>query len=266
MTIMTVMSLTTDFGQENGFVGVMKGVIWGIAPDAKISDITHDIPPQNVRLGAYSLWRVVPFFPPGSVHIAVVDPGVGTDRRPIGLRIGDQKFIVPDNGLITPLLEDGENAGKPIEIVHLNNQDYWLPEVSHTFHGRDIFAPTGAHLAKGIPLKELGDLIDDPIRIEYYRPKKTKKGYEAHITIIDVFGNLTTDLPAQKIIDAKHVTFRFKDHVIDGLVYSYGRREHGELIALVDSEYYIEISVVNGSAAQFTEAEIGDCVEVIVNG
>jgi S-adenosylmethionine hydrolase len=244
----------------------MKGVIWGIAPDAKIADITHDIPPQNVKLGAYALWRVVPFFPPGSVHVAVVDPGVGTTRRPIGLRIGNQQFIVPDNGLITPILEDGENAGQEIEIVHLNNQQYWLPEVSHTFHGRDIFAPTGAHLAAGVPLSDLGDHIDDPIRMAFSRPEKTAQGYLAHITIIDVFGNLTTDLPAEKIIGAKRVTIHFRGNTIEDLVYSYGHRKPGDLIALVDSEKYIELSVVNGSAAKVTGAQIGDPVEVIVDG
>lgn len=260
-----IISLTTDFGTQDGFVGVMKGVIWGIAPGVQIADITHHIPPQNVRLGAYALWRAVPFFPPGSVHIAVVDPGVGTHRRPIGLRIGSQYFIVPDNGLITPILEDGEASGGTIEIVHLTNPDYWLPEVSHTFHGRDIFAPTGAHLAGGVPLTALGDPITGPVRLAFSRPRKTTQGWEAHITIIDVFGNLTTDLPAKAIADAEKVTFRLKDHTIVGLVTSYGHRKAGELIALVDSENYIEMSVVNGDAAQKTGAKIGDLVEVLVH-
>lgn len=260
-----ITTITTDFGTQNGFIGVMKGVIWGIAPKSHIADITHEIPPQNVRLGAYALWRVVPFFPPGTVHIAVVDPGVGTKRRPIGLKIGHQKYIVPDNGLITPILEDGERAGEPIEIVHLNNPDYWLPKVSHTFHGRDIFAPTGAHLAHGVPLRALGDPISDPVRLEFSRPKKTQQGWEAHITIIDVFGNLTTDLPAEKITDPEHVTFHLKDRVIEGMVTSYGHREPGSLIALVDSEDFVEISVVNGNAAKTLGAEIGDTVEVLLN-
>ncbi len=260
-----IVSLTTDFGQQNGFVGVMKGVIWGIAPETHIADITHQIPPQNVRLGAYALWQVIPFFPPGSVHIAVIDPGVGTQRRPIGLKIGDQYFIVPDNGLITPMLEDGERAGDDIRIFHLNNPEYWLPEVSRTFHGRDVFAPTGAHLAQGVPLGELGNPIDDPIRIDFPKPKKTDFGWEAHITIIDVFGNLTTDLPVKYIADNHNVLIHYKDYTIPGLVESYGHRKPGELIALVDSENFIEISVVNGSAAVKTGAEIGDTIEVILH-
>jgi len=265
MDMKPIISLTTDFGNQDGFVGVMKGVIWGIAPDAHIADITHDIPAQNIRLGAYALWRVVPFFPPGSVHIAVIDPGVGTQRRPIGLKIGDQHFIVPDNGLITPIVEAGERAGKNIEMVHLNNPAYWLENVSHTFHGRDIFAPTGAHLAAGIPLINLGDRIDDIIRIEFSRPIKRDYGWEAHITIIDVFGNLTTDLPAEAVRDNSEIQFRLGDNLIKGIVPSYGHRSEGALIALVDSENYIEIGAVNGSAAKITGARIGDKVEVLLN-
>jgi S-adenosylmethionine hydrolase len=199
------------------------------------------------------------------VHIAVIDPGVGTQRRPIGLKIGEQQFIVPDNGLITPILEEGERAGKRISMVHLNNPDYWLQDVSRTFHGRDIFAPTGAHLAAGVPLEKLGDRIDDPIRIDFSRPVRTDYGWEAHITIIDVFGNLTTDLPAELVRSAKNIQVRIGDHLIDGLVPSYGHKNEGELIALVDSENYIEIGAVNGSAAKLTGAQIGDKVEVVLN-
>jgi len=260
-----IISLTTDFGIQNSFVGVMKGVIWGIAPEAKIADITHQIQPQNIRLGAYALWRIVPFFPRGSVHIAVIDPGVGTQRRPIGLKIGEQFFIVPDNGLITPVLEDGKLSGAEIKIVHLNNPEYYMPKVSNTFHGRDIFAPTGAHLAAGVPLDEMGDRINDPILINFPQPIKTEKGWEAHITIIDVFGNLTTDLPASALSDVEDITFHLKGHRVDGLVPSYGHRSEGELVALVDSEEYIEISAVNGSAAEITGAKIGDIVEVVLN-
>jgi len=123
---MTVISLTTDFGNLNGFVGTMKGVIWGIAPDAQIADISHEIPPQDVRQGAIALWRAVPFFPSGSVHIAVIDPGVGTERRAIGARFGSQFFIAPDNGLLTPLLEDAEAAGESIQLVCLDQPQFWL--------------------------------------------------------------------------------------------------------------------------------------------
>jgi S-adenosylmethionine hydrolase len=260
---MTVLSITTDFGITNGFVGVMKGVIYGIAPDVKIVDISQLISAQNVLEGAYAMWRAAPFFPPGSVHVGVVDPGVGTKRRPIGARLGDQLFIAPDNGLLTPLILDAERNGKAVEFVHLDNPKYWLPKVSNTFHGRDIFAPTGAHLAAGVPLGELGTPITDPIRLDMPRPEKTKNGWMAHVTIIDIFGNLTTDLPAKALDGRRDVLIRIRGHEVDGIIDSYGHREIGDLVAVVDSEYYIEIAVVNGSAQKKLGAEIGDVVEVI---
>jgi len=260
---MTVLSITTDFGITNGFVGVMKGVIYGIAPDAKIVDISHLISAQDVLEGAYAMWRAVPFFPSDSVHVGVVDPGVGTKRRPIGARLGDQYFIVPDNGLLTPLILDAEQNGEPVEFIHLDNPKYWLPKVSNTFHGRDIFAPTGAHLAAGVPLGELGTPITDPIRLDLPRPEKTENGWRAHVTIIDIFGNLTTDLPAEALDGRRDVLIKIRGHEIDGIIESYGHREVGDLVAVVDSEYYIEIAVVNGSAAKTLGAQVGDIVEVI---
>jgi len=260
---MTVLSITTDFGLTNGFVGVMKGVIYGIAPDVKIVEITQLVSPQNVREGAYAMWRAAPFFPPGSVHVGVVDPGVGTERRPIGARLGDQYFIAPDNGLLTPLILDAERNGETVEFVHLDNPKYWLPKVSNTFHGRDIFAPTGAHLAAGVPLSELGTLITDPTRLDMPHPEKTENGWLAHVTIIDVFGNLTTDLPAEALEGRRDVLIRIREREIDGIVESYGHRKVGDLVAVVDSEYYIEIAVVNGSAARILGAQVGDVVEVI---
>jgi S-adenosylmethionine hydrolase len=260
---MTVLSITTDFGITNGFVGVMKGVIYGIVPDLKIVDITQLVSPQNVREGAYAMWRAVPFFPPGSVHVGVVDPGVGTKRRPIGARLGDQYFIAPDNGLLTPLILDAEQDGKTVEFVHLDNPKYWLPKISNTFHGRDIFAPTGAHLAAGVPLSELGTPITNPIRLDMPRPEKAENGWLAHVTIIDIFGNLATDLPADALKGRRDVLVRVKGHEIDGIIESYGHREIDELVALVDSENYIEVAVVNGSAAKILGAQVGDLVEVI---
>jgi hypothetical protein len=259
---MTVLSITTDFGLTNGFVGAMKGVIYGIAPNVKIVDISHLISPQNVLEGAYAMWRAVPFFPPGSVHVGVVDPGVGTKRRPIGARLGDRYFTAPDNGLLTPLISDAERMGETMEFVHLDKPKYWLPKVSNTFHGRDIFAPTGAHLAAGVPLEELGTPISDPIRLELPRPEKTKNGWLAHVTNIDVFGNLTTDLPAEALAGRHDVLIRIRGYEIDGIIDSYGYHDAGDLIALVNSDYHIEIAIVNGSAARMLDASVGDVVEV----
>lgn len=261
---MTTLSLTTDFGMVNGFVGVMKGVIYGIAPSVKIVDISHLIAPQNVREGAYALWRAAPFFPTGSVHVAVVDPGVGTQRRPLGARLGKQFYIAPDNGLLTPLIEDAERAGESVTFVHLDNPKYWLAKVSRTFHGRDIFAPCGAHLAADVPLDELGTQIADPVRLNLPRPEKTPSGWLAHVTILDVFGNITTDLPASYLEGRGEVIFRIARREIRGVVESYGHRSAGDLVALVDSEDFVEIAVVNGNAAAMLNARVDDPVEVIV--
>ena len=146
---MSIITITTDFGIKNEFVGVMKGVIYSVAPDVNIVDLTHSIAPQNVLEGAFAVWRAYSFFPQNTVHLFVVDPGVGTKRRPIAARIGDAFFVGPDNGLLTPIIEDAERDHKPMEFVHLEDPKYFLPTISRTFHGRDIFSPVTAHLANG---------------------------------------------------------------------------------------------------------------------
>jgi S-adenosylmethionine hydrolase len=260
---MTVISLTTDFGIRNGFVSVMKGVIYKIAPDVKIVDISHTIAAQNIREGAFALWRAYAFFPKDSVHVYVVDPGVGTARRALAARLGDQYFVGPDNGLLTPILEDAERDRLEIEFVHLDNPKYFLPKVSRTFHGRDIFAPVAAHLASGVSLNELGAPFDDPVRIKMTRPEKTSDGFSAHVTVIDIFGNITTDLPSSALQNQTDVLFRLRGAEVNGLVESYGHRSAGDLVALVDSEDFVEIAVVNGNAAQKLGAQVGDMVDVI---
>lgn len=260
---MPVISLLTDFGTKDGFVGTMKGVIWKIAPDAQIADISHEIAPQNVMEGAIALWRAVPYFPAGTVHIAVVDPGVGTQRRAMAALVGNQYFVGPDNGLFTPLIEDAAKAGQPLVFVDLDKPQYWLPAVSRTFHGRDIFAPVGAHLAAGVPLESLGTPFTNPVLLSLSRPQKTDTGFIAHITVVDAFGNLTTDLPASEVA-GKNVFIRIKGREVDGISPSYGHRKPGELIALLDSEGFLEVAVVNGSGARVTGSKVGDAVEVIV--
>ena len=260
---MPTITLTTDFGLKDGFTGVLKGVIWGICSDAQIADISHMISPQNVLEAAFALWRAYSFYPSGTVHVAVVDPGVGTHRRPIAARLGQHFFVGPDNGLFTPILEDAEKSGGPVAFVHLNNSKYWLPDVSHTFHGRDIFSPVAAHLARGIPLSDLGPAIRDPVRIVMPKPDKTPSGWQAHITVIDVFGNLTTDLRADEVREKKNILFRLLGREVHGLVASYGHKKPGDLVALVDSENFVEIAIVNGSAARVLGAQVGDVVEAI---
>ena len=250
---MTLITLTTDFGIRDGFVGILKGVIYGLAPQVTIVDISHTIAPQDVHEGMFTLWRAAAFFPPNTVHVYVVDPGVGTQRRPLAARLGEQYFVGPDNGMLTPFIAEAEQNKRAIEFIHLNNPTYWLPNVSRTFHGRDIFAPVAAHLANGVSLSELGTPFTDPVRLEYPHPEKTATGWVAHITVIDVFGNLTTDLPASMLQGQTDVLFRLRGAQVAGITESYGHKQPGDLVAVVDSGDHLEIAVVNGSAA----AEIG---------
>jgi S-adenosylmethionine hydrolase len=258
---MPIITITTDFGTKDGFVGTMKGVIWSIDPTIQIADISHEIQPQNILEGAIALWRAAAFFPAGTVHVAVVDPGVGTHRRPMAARLGDHFVVGPDNGLFTPMIEDARKANLPVEFVALDNPEYWLPNVSHTFHGRDIFAPAGAHLAHGVPLQKLGSKFNDPVLLTMPKPEKTENGFRAHISVVDAFGNLTTDLPAS-LLNGRPVTVKVKGHTIDSLSPSYGHKPAGTIVALIDSEGYLEVAVVNGSGAKTLNAQVGDAVEV----
>ena len=260
-----VITLTTDFGLSDHFVGTMKGVIWSICPEARLADISHEIAPQNILEGAMVLAQAYAFFPVGTIHLAVVDPGVGTDRRPIAARLGEHLFVGPDNGLFTPILEAVEEQGGRIAFFHANNPRYWLPKVSHTFHGRDVFAPVAAHLAKGVPLSEVGEEINDPVRLKWPLPEETKNGWQAHIVGIDRFGNLATDLPGAELGRVSGPVFRLRGREVRGLVRSYGERPAGELVALVNSAGLVEIAVVNGSAADVLEVKVGELVEVIID-
>jgi S-adenosylmethionine hydrolase len=260
---MPIITLLTDFGSKNGFTGVLKGVIWKIAPDTHIADITHEITPQNIMEGAIALWRAAAFFPTGTIHVAVVDPGVGTARRPIAAQIGDQYFVGPDNGIFTPIMEQAESKGQGVKVFHLVNPEYWLTEVSNTFHGRDIFAPVAAHLAAGVLLEKMGTPVKDPIRLAMPQPVRTERGWQGQVVLIDIFGNIATNLSGDLIKNKPNVMIHIGGERIQGLVKSYGERTSGDVVALVDSENFLEVAVVNGNGAQKIEATIGDLVELV---
>jgi len=262
---MTVITLLTDFGLQDGYPGIMKGVIWKVAPAVQIADISHSIRPQNIFQGALALARTAFYFPAGTIHVVVVDPGVGTKRRPIGLRLGEYYFIGPDNGVFTLVLERAEAQEADIKAIHLDQSQYWLPEVSHSFHGRDIFAPVAAHLAAGILFDALGTPISDPVRIEIPKPVRTTQGWQGQVIHVDYFGNLSTNLHASHLEGAKQVTIRIKGNEIVGLVTSFGERPSGTLVALLDSSSFFAISVVNGNAAQYLQATVGETIEVFIN-
>lgn len=263
---MAVISLMTDFGIKDGNVGVMKGVIWNICPDAQISDLSHMIGAQNVQEAAFILARSAPYFPPDSIHVVVVDPGVGTARRPMAAKIGEQFYVGPDNGTITLLLENAEKKGQTCEFVKLDKRNYWLSVVSYVFHGRDIFSPVAAHLASGKALQELGTPIDDPIRLKLPKPQKTADGWEGQIVHIDHFGNLATNIMVDDLGEALNSQHNLRvaigDLEIKGLVNTFGERSPGDLIALLGSTGNLIISVVNGSAVAKTGAVIGNLIKV----
>jgi S-adenosylmethionine hydrolase len=217
---MPILTLLTDFGLQDGYVGIMKGVIWGIAPEVQIADISHAITAQDVLQGALTLRRAAPYFPAGTVHVAVVDPGVGTSRRALAGRLGDQYFVGPDNGLFSLVLEQAEAQGRAVEWVHLTRPEYWLTQVSAIFHGRDVFAPAAAYLANGVPLIKLGEPIHDPLRLALPQPQRTAGGWSAEVIHIDHFGNLATNLRRDQADPARALVSHIQDKEIQGVVQS----------------------------------------------
>ena len=260
---MRVISLTTDFGSGDFEVGVLKGVIWKIAPQVKIADLSHEIGPQNVLEGTLLLGRCTPFFPEGSIHVVVVDPGVGTKRRVIAARCGPQYFVGPDNGSVTLMLERAEINGWPVKIVSADQPKYWLSEVSNVFHGRDIFSPLAAHLANGVTLSQIGTPIDNPVRLEVPQPQPLESGWKAQVMNIDHFGNLSTNLRAEHLAGMGDLIVQIKDVTIRGLSQTFGEQAAGSLVALINSEGFLEIAEVNGSAARRLSTIPHDMVEVL---
>lgn len=184
-----IITLTTDFGLRDPFVGIMKGVLLGIAPEARLVDLTHEVAAHDVLEAALALEAAVPFFPPGTIHLAVVDPGVGSARRALAFRAGEHYFVGPDNGLFTFALEQASWSA-----VALGQAAHRRPEVSATFHGRDIFAPAAAHLARGVPLAELGSLVSDPIRLPIPASRLDGRCLIGEVIGADRFGNLITSI------------------------------------------------------------------------
>lgn len=256
-----IVTILSDFGTRDTYVGQMKGVILGIAPDARLVDLTHEVPPQDVTEGAFQLATARRSFPDGTVHIAVVDPGVGTSRRPIAFRYSGQYFVLPDNGLCSFVL----GSENPDEAVILDSSAARLETVSFTFHGRDVFSPAGAQLARGLTLEELGSKIDSEsiIRLAFPTVEQRTGMVRGPIVSIDHFGSCRTfirpeDLPASP----ERVTIRCGRAVVRGIVRTYSDVPEGRTLALFGSHGGLEISVRGGDAARAWELERGMPVEV----
>ena len=258
-----LITLTTDFGYNDPFVGIMKGVIAGINPDAHVIDLCHDIPPQNVMAGALVLRHSVSYFPRGTIHVAVIDPGVGGARRPLLIECDGSYFVGPDNGVLSLAL-DGK---QPARIVHLSNSTYHLQPVSGTFHGRDIFAPVAAYLSLGVATVAFGESVESFVRLKLPEPERTARRITGEVVYIDSFGNLFTNISEHDLtgLTADNLVISLRDATIRGLAPNYAAAVEGELVALVNSWGLMEIALNKGSARQRTGAQIGDKVEVILD-
>ena len=248
---MTRITLLTDFGTADGYVAAMKGVISTIAPEAVIDDASHDIPPGDVFAASMTLSRYWRLYPPGTIHVVVVDPGVGTDRRAVAARIDDRLFVAPDNGILTRVLAEGQEA----DVVVLESSAHRREEVSATFHGRDIFAPAAAHLARGVPLHKLGGPVSDLVRLRLPEPTRGPLGVEGEIVHVDRFGNLITNVPGTWVAPESRIIVAGVE--ITSLGRTYADVEPGAALALTGSTGMLEISVRDGSAAESLAAGRG---------
>lgn len=248
--------LMTDFGLEDPFVGIMKGVIARISPDARILDLTHAVRAQDVAGGAFALFRSAPYFPKGSIFCAVVDPGVGSARRALAIQTRDYLFVGPDNGLLWPAAaENGVDA-----CVSLTNSDYFLERPSATFHGRDMFAPVSAHLAQGTAIRDLGPQIHDPVRFTFPVPEEGEGRIRLTVLDTDIFGNLTLNIGVEDFMRRcpKGFSLRYKTHVIDCRFSAYAQAPENRPFVLAGSSGFMEVAVKNGSARARLGAEPGE--------
>ncbi len=275
-----MIAILTDFGTRDPYVGIMKGVILSIHPSVALVDLTHAVTRQAVREGAFLLANSTPYFPAGTVFLAVVDPGVGSARRPIAVEADGRWFIAPDNGLLSNVLKAAERW----RAVELTEAAYRLPRVSHSFHGRDIFAPAAAHLSLGVPLEALGPAVEDVIRLQ--PPKRERAGHvlRGEVMHIDGFGNIETslgplvwrdrdtlELPADRpvgeatILRANALRIALPARSLPplvGLRRAYSEAGPGALLAMVSSSGYLEISGNGASAADRIGVRLGDAVEL----
>ena len=253
---MSIVTLTTDFGSGSTYVAALKGVILSINPAATIVDITHDIPHQDIREGAVVLDDITRLFPPETTHLAVVDPGVGTDRDIIYGRIGQRNYIAPDNGLLSRLAA----KNPPSQVIRLENERYWAKTVSSTFHGRDIMAPVAAHVSLGVDPAELGPEHGPLTELDWPTAVRRHDRVEGIVLKIDSFGNLITNISAEML--AGHPTDDRACVICNiyetwGIYQAYGDNPSGTLVAIIDSDERLELAVVGESAAQRLGIQVG---------
>ncbi|MBI2845810.1 MAG: SAM-dependent chlorinase/fluorinase [Chloroflexi bacterium] len=258
-----IITITTDFGIKDANVAAMKGVILGINPQARILDLSHEIAPQNIAEAAYVLRRGYSYFPSGTVHVVVVDPGVGSERRGLAILIGEYYFVGPDNGVFTYVLRDSSSDPQR-RIIHLTEPRFWRRRIAPTFHGRDIFAPVAAHLSGGISIEGLGQEITDPVTLPFPQVRKEQGRIIGHILYIDRFGNLLTDIAEEDLLALEsQIRIEIASKEIRELSPTFSAGQAGEIIAYIDSAWHLAIAQVEGNAAQSLGAKIGDEIKVL---
>ncbi len=256
-----IITLTTDFGVSSPYVAAMKGVMLTINPRLQLVDITHAIPPQQLRQGALVLADTTVYFPPGTIHVAVVDPGVGTSRAIVCAEIGDQRYICPDNGLLDRLAE----RQRPSKMVQVTAPQFFRPSVSPTFHGRDIMAPVAAHLSLGIEIEQLGPPLLDLVKLKWPGVERMDNSIQGEVVAIDSFGNLITNITKAMLAEVptdESVSVRCDEHQTQGIFQTYADQPPMTLIAVVGSNDQLEIAIVDESAAIMLGARVGEQVEV----
>ena len=258
-----IITLITDFGEASGYVGIMKGVILSINPQCHIIDITHHISPQDREEAAFVLKSVYPFFPQDTIHLVVVDPGVGSARKPIIVESSRNLFVGPDNGVFSFIfLED-----PPKGVWEITNDRYFLSPVSPTFHGRDIFAPIAAHLSSGMSPHELGKELKDPVKLEGLEPEVDQDMLKGRIVFIDHFGNLVSNISHKlftRVVGENPFQITVGNRVLRRIYPTYSDAEDGEVLALFGSSQQLEISVRNGNCQRLLNVSKGFQVSVQV--
>lgn len=258
---MPIITLTTDFGTRDSYVGAMKGVLLSLAPDAQLVDIAHDVPAHDIIHGAFVIAQAAPFFPAGTIHIGVIDPGVGGSRKPICAHGNGQFFVGPDNGLCAIL---AHSTGKKWTVHQLTNPTYFRPEISSTFHGRDIFAPVAAHLARGESPEAFGPRLDHPHALELPQLITDEHELVGEVIYVDHFGSAVTNIRRSNLptTTTRPLIVRTDEVSITGLSRSYEDRETGEPLALMSSADLLEISIRDGNAAEELDLQRGSQVTV----
>lgn len=245
---MSLITLTTDFGAGSPYAAAMKGVILSIDGEAKIVDLTHAVHPQDIRQAALVLEQVTPWFPPQTIHVAVIDPGVGSERRIVYAEIGEQRYIAPDNGLLGRLALQRA----PDRIVALEERAFWLPQVSATFHGRDIMAPVAARLSRGLSPEQLGPRIDKLVSLTWPEVVILPRTIRGTVQSIDSFGNLITDITESMLAEVprdESVRITCDEHETLGIYRTYSDQPPSTLVALIGSSGRLELAIVQENAA-----------------